>query len=216
MATYFHFLYQNPDNEDDHWSFNGQLLSLRCTFEKPNGSQCKRRCVVGLPCCASHLPVKFHVKVKDSLLKGAGKGLFAYDSKKDPNAVIFTGEQHRRRAIIKGDKIVPYHGEILSKAQLDARYHNETAPYGIYISKNRFEDGALERGVGTLVNHKPKAQSNAEFIVSNNRVWLRATKTIRNGEELYVNYGNSYRFNERGVTTYTDHKRNPPRQAKFH
>ncbi len=63
---------------------------------------------------------------------------------------------------------------------------------------HRFEDGAIHRGVGTLVNQWPTAnRTNARFGVSRNRIVLFTTKNIRNGQEIFVRYGNEYRFDEK-------------------
>ena len=96
-----------------------------------------------------------------------------------------------------GSKIIEYDGELVDSETLQERYGDETAPYGIHINRDRFEDGALHRGVGTLVNQSPRAaMTNARFGVSRNRIVLFATKNIRNGQEIYVRYGNEYRFDE--------------------
>ena len=69
------------------------------------------------------------------------------------------------------------------------------------------EDASLERGVGSILNHKPKRQANVEFIRGrNNRVKLLATKPIRNHSELTASYGRNYRFNE-DVRTSTNNSK---------
>ena len=41
---------------------------------------------------------------------------------------------------------------------MDDRYGNEkTAPYGIQVSAQRYEDAALKRGLGSIINHKSKS-----------------------------------------------------------
>lgn len=49
--------------------------------------------------------------------------------------------------------ICEYNSEIIDRNELIHRYNHHTAPYGIRII-NRFEDGALVRGVAGLANHK--------------------------------------------------------------
>jgi hypothetical protein len=96
-----------------------------------------------------------------------------------------------------GTRLIEYDGELVDSATLEERYGDETAPYGIHINRDRFEDGALHRGVGTLVNQSPRAaMTNARFGVSKNRIVLFTTKNIRNGQEVFVRYGNEYRFDE--------------------
>lgn len=76
-------------------------------------------------------------------------------------------------------------------------HSDETAPYGIHINRDRFEDGAIHRGVATLVNQSPRANMTyARFGVSRNRIVLFTNKNIRNDAEILVRYGNEYRFDE--------------------
>jgi len=191
MPTYFHFWYQNPRRPDDDIIFNGELESLRCDFVKLDGQRCKRRCVIGLPCCHSHLPIKYHIEIKKSSIDVAGKGLFAKDKSHGDFGIVFK----------KGDKICPYYGELIDRETLDDRYGNDklglTAPYAVAVHRNQFEDGALRRGVGSLINHKPRGQANCELSNpnKNNRISIRALKNIRNGDELFLSYGRSYQMN---------------------
>ena len=114
------------------------------------------------------------------------------DETKPANAIILR----------TGTKLIEYDGELVDSTTLEERYGDDTAPYGIHINRDRFEDGALHRGVGTLVNQSPVAnRTNARFGVSKNRIVLFATKNIRNGQEIFVRYGSEYRFNEN--TQYT-------------
>jgi hypothetical protein len=216
MPQFFHFWYHDAHHPDQDVVFNGQLQSLQCEFIKKDGERCRRRCVIGLPCCHSHLPIKYHVQVRNSLLVDGGKGLFAYDRTKEPNEIVFKGARTTRHSKVSGDRICPYYGEMLNTEQMDARYKHHTAPYGIEVKSGRFEDGALERGVGSLINHKPRGQANCEFTVSGNpgRVFLRAVKNIRNGEELYVSYGRGYKLNERGVVALTDNRKELNRRTR--
>ena len=109
------------------------------------------------------------------------------DKTKAPNDIIFR----------TGTKIIACDGELVDSDTLEERYGDKTAPYGIHIIRDRFEDGALHRGVGTLVNQSPRAnRTNARFGVSRNRIVLFTTKNIRNGQEILVRYGNEYRFDE--------------------
>jgi hypothetical protein len=207
MPTYFHFHFHNPAEPQDDINFNGQLVSQRCNFIKTHGSQCKRRCVIGLPCCHSHLPIKYHIQVKPSHIPGANKGLFAYDKTKGANDIVFKGRRDTHYTSVPGQKICPYFGEVLTNAELDQRYGNLTAPYGIQVAQDRYEDAALKRGVGSLINHKPSNQANCEFFKTNNLIELRAKKNIRNGQELYVNYGNDYSLHDDHVTSSTNHSK---------
>ena len=91
---------------------------------------------------------------------------------------------------------------------MDGRYGNEkTAPYGILVSPQRYEDAALKRfgGVGSIINHKSKSSgANCEFVVSKEmRIELRAIKNIRNGDELFVYIDLGTKLGSRGGATLT-------------
>jgi len=129
--------------------------------------------------------------------------LFAYNPQaRRPNVVVFN----------TGADICNYDGELINQNTLTQRYGQYTAPYGIEIQNSQYEDGALDRGVGSLVNHKPQRETSAEFYIvkvnrRNHHIKLIATRPIRNGEEIYVDYGNDYRMDE--PTTYsTVYRRN--------
>ena len=170
---------------DNHQQFSGELESEQCEGKTINGSQCKRTTVIGTRWCYSHLLKFKHLRIKKSTLPNGGVGLYCVDCSTE-NDIVFRA----------GYKIISYDGELIDKVELEDRYGNYTAPYGIQINKDKFEDGALHRGVGTLVNHKAHSQSNARFGVSRNRVVLIATKNIRSNTEIFVCYGREYRFNE--------------------
>ena len=178
---------------DHELHFQSRLESERCNGVKKNGETCKRTCCIGTPYCWTHLLYAKHIRIKDSILIRAGKGLFAIDpSTREPV-----------RVFEKGDKIIEYDGELIPHAELERRYGGYTAPYGVEVNKTRdlYEDGAIHRGAGTLANHATGARVNARLSVSRNHVVLIATKTIKNGSEIYLNYGRAYRFNE--PTEYT-------------
>ena len=178
--------------------FRAPLITKRCICDSSTGQRCNNKTVIGSPYCWIHLMNIKHLRIKESNIRNAGKGLFVMDRTAEDNAIIF----HR------GETIIFYHGEIINRDELERRYRNKTAPYGIQIYQNRFEDAALERGPGSLLNHTTEDNANCEFSISRNNkrnpnlnhlIYLKATKNIRNGQELLVSYGSDYRFNERGV-----------------
>ena len=172
--------------------FRGHLDCERCQGRTKQGNRCKRRTCIGTGLCYTHLQNEKHLRIKNSTIPNAGKGLFAMDKTKAPDEIIFRS----------GTKIIAFDGELVDSDTLEDRYGDTTAPYGAHINRDRFEDGALHRGVGTLVNQSPRANmTNARFGVSRNRIVLFTTKNIRNGQEILVRYGNEYRFDEN--TQYT-------------
>lgn len=205
MTWFFHFHYHDPADPEEDVAFDGQVQSMQCTFVKRDGARCRRRCAIGLPCCYVHLPVMYKVRIRPSLIPGAGKGLFAYSPNQGPNDIVFRGPKPSRYTINKvGDRIVPYMGEKLTPRQADARYGEHTGPYVLLVDRNRVDDGALHRGVGSLLNNKPHSQANCEFVKTQRGVEIYARKNIRNNEELTVNYGKDYHLNEPGVQSSTN------------
>ena len=171
--------------------FQTNLLSEQCRYIKKDGEHCSRIVVMGVPYCSQHLAMAQHLKIKKSTIPRSGKGLFAYDILRGHNAVIFRGNDER------GDLISMYDGEIINNAELNRRYDEFTGPYAAKISNNRYEDGARIRGVGSYVQHSDdEAITNCRLRVRHNRIAIIATKNIKNGKELFANYGDDYIFNE--------------------
>ena len=172
--------------------FETALLSEQCRYIKPDGEHCNRIVVLGIPYCAQHLAMVEHLKIKKSTIPKAGIGLFAYDPTRGPNAIIFRGNQDGG-----GDLICMYNGEIITNAVANRRYRRFTGPYACRISQNRIEDGAKIRGVGTFVNHsEDENKINCRLGLRNHRIAIFATKNIKNGKELFADYGDDYHFDE--------------------
>jgi hypothetical protein len=64
------------------------------------------------------------------------------------------------------DTIALYKDEIIDKDILIERYADKTPPYVVGINKNRYEDGASFRGVGSIANTKA-GHNNATISVHN-------------------------------------------------
>ena len=193
---------------NNHIRFQSPLTTERCICISNNGNRCTKNTVIGAPYCWIHLLYQKHLRIKDSNIHNAGKGLFVIDKRRANNAIIFR----------EGQTIIRYHGEIINENELIRRYGQFTAPYGIRIreNQNRYEDGAIERGVGSLINHSANERIiNCRFGVSTNNknpelndlIIVKAIKNIRNGQELYVNYGDEYNFNEDEVSYDTKYRR---------
>ena len=185
---YFHF-----HSDDKH--IDKKLVTNRCEHLKANNQLCKNKITIGQKLCHIHRLIELHLKVKKSNIPNAGKGLFCKDPTKGANDIIFR----------KGDKICNYNGELITEVELNNRYGDDTAPYAIELHRKRYSDGAIVRGVGTLLNHSTKAKSNVRFSIKqdNSDITIVAIKNIKNGAELLINYGRAYKFNEPGVISYT-------------
>ena len=182
-------------NVDDEPQFEGQLLTSRCSAITKSGTRCKRYCIIGYEMCHSHLGSEKFLKIKDSTIPQAEKGLFAFDRKKGPNETIFKKDQ----------VITQYNGETITQAEKQNRYGNKTAPYAVQVGR-RIIDSALQRGVGSLANTRP-AHNNATFSVSTRNnipsAKLKATKPIKNNQEIFLSYGPAYALHDPSVSFVT-------------
>ena len=174
-----------------HVHFHTLLESCQCSANKANGTQCGRTVVIGTDLCWTHLLQIKHLRILPSTVPNIGKGLFALDKKRPANTIIFK----------KNDLIASYIGETLTTAELIARYGDHTAPYCMEVKNNTYEDCALIRSYCSIANRAPTAQAkNSKFITNfrmhPQRVQLKATKNIYNGDEIFTSYGNKYRMND--------------------
>jgi hypothetical protein len=182
-------------------TFRANLRGQRCIGHRRDGQRCARRSVIGCPYCFQHLRSDRHLRIKPSSIPNAGKGLYAEDTTQAQNAIIFR----------RGDDIIEYIGENITRQQLNQRYQIHTAPYAIQVRGDDnsngplYIDSALVRGVGSLSNHRAGNHQNAKFVVNfrNNTAKLRAIKNILNNSEIFVNYGHQYQIHEVGVNYRT-------------
>lgn len=181
-------------NENNEWVIKHEAIlnAQRCLGHSKNGQRCKRKCIIGFEYCPTHLESIKKLKIKNSTIPNAGKGLFVSDKTKGSNEIVFK----------TNDKIAIYNGVIKTSEQLQEQYGDYTAPYGMKIAgTNNSIDAGDKRGIASLVNHKPFSQSNSRFkeIRQNHRavgVEIVAKKNIKNGSELFASYGDAYNFNE--------------------
>ena len=199
----YRFIYENT-NEGDETEFSGNLVCGRCAHINVNKNppaRCKRYVCIGLDICWQHLEQVKHLKIRQSGLEYAGKGLFAFNKRVGADAVIFRNN----------DIICEYIGESVNDAQLTARYGEEgTAPDAVDSGiGGQNIDSALQRGVGALVNHARGNQTNCRFRnnTRNNRVFIVATKNILNTRELFLDYGVLYNLNPEDETYRTKYVR---------
>lgn len=164
-------------------AFRCHLSCGQCTHLKVNGARCKNRVCFGTPICWVHTMRLYGVKVRTSPV--AGKGLFA------------------TRPFQSGSWICPYIGEGVTGACLNQRYPGDrTAPYAVE-NDGSYVDSACVRGVGAMSNGlfrrngAPRAASrhNSELVERRRgELWLRATKDITIGSEIFTHYGETYRI----------------------
>lgn len=181
------FVFQRHERgEENPRVFSCDLASVRCSAET-NGRRCNRKVIIGTPMCWQHQRLRQKVKIADSEIENAGKGLFAYQpprARQRRNGVVFRAGSH----------IVPYGGELISNDELQRRYGSFTGPYALRVNNRTIRDTACNRGIGSLANHTNENDANA--VLRPNSVV--AVRPIRNGDEILVSYGDEYEFNEPG------------------
>ena len=195
--------YEFEIKEDDNKIplFHCHLKQYQCQHINPKkGNQCKRKQYIGFDLCWKHLETDCHLKIKKSNIEGAGKGLYAFNGTSNDD-VIFKGNQS------KGDRIIAYNADVITHLEANRRYGNHTAPYGVYVNKDYIEDAACMRSAGSLANHISNSKANAKLYSHQGRVYLRAIKNIRNGDEILTDYGKSYTMKEKGVSSQTKYIR---------
>ena len=193
MPYQFQFLYKDTPQ------FQCSLKKGRCSYILPStGEQCRRKQYIGFDVCFQHLAKAYNVRIaRTSLPNTQGKGLFAYKGSSSNHDIVFK----------PNDNIITYRGETVSADDLEQRYGNKTAPYALQISKTSFLDAGCERGVGSFANHKSRSSANAKLSYFRGEVKIKATKNIRNGDEIFVSYGDVYRLREEGVSHQTKYVR---------
>ena len=108
------------------------------------------------------------VKVKRGL---SGLGLFAGES------------------IKKGELIIEYIGEILNKEEADKITTNQ---YLFEVSRNKTINGSVRWNIARYCNHACEEAGNAESDVKRGRVFIKATKSIKEGDEILYDYGEEF------------------------
>ena len=121
------------------------------------------------------------VEVKESMLADAGRGLFA------------------QRDFSKGSIVTEYAGTKLRDKFDAARCFPQThinhcsAAFHGQLSNDIYIDGICDpipgSGGGSFANHQAKQDCNADFAVIDGNVFLKATKHITTGDEIYVHCG---------------------------
>jgi SET domain-containing protein len=93
------------------------------------------------------------------------------------------------RPIKKKTRIAEYRGPILDQKQAE-RAERRGNRYLYEVSKNRTIDGTPRANVARYANHS--CNPNAESVIWRGRVFLKALRDIRPGEEIVYDYGTDY------------------------
>jgi len=139
------------------------------------------------------MKLEFGLVAKPSDIPGAGLGLFFVGYKDENGDEVNT---------IKPRQVVTrYSGkEVLTKKEYHDKYpeHVETS-YGVCTRRGKCLDGGhTDNFPGRLINHKAPSRTNVKWgetiteMEGRYTLPIYATKNIRAGSELYINYGTEY------------------------
>jgi hypothetical protein len=212
--------------------FSCPLQCVRCSGHNRDGKRCARRSCVGTPFCWTHTQQLVGVRAKD--YPGMGRGLMAIRKGRLPVGWSLAAARTARPIVFKkGEFMMPYLGERLSKEEYERRYvagnEDSAAEYVIVDGADRYIDGACHRRLPVLINtavskvarRAPQmppvgtnpiaylssimAGTNAQFAVRRGThdwhgvavpaasAWIKATKPIREGDQILAYYGDDYR-----------------------
>jgi SET domain-containing protein len=89
--------------------------------------------------------------------------------------------------IKKGELVIEYIGNILNKEEADAV---KGGMYLFEVNRNKTIDGSVRWNIARYCNHS--CDGNAESEIKKGRVFIKATKTIKEGEEIVYDYGEEF------------------------
>ena len=178
----------------------------RCKYIRSNSNRCKLRSCYDKNYCWIHLQKKYKVKIAQSRVRinghSIGLGLFAKTNKQLPANILskirmnrMSKDEKKRYLIFKtGDIIGKYEGEHMTREQLNNRYDTKNdiiEPYVVEVKKDYYIDSLCLR------NHTSYANDARNTTFKNNakltsKLYLKATKNIWCGQEIFWNYGASY------------------------
>ena len=125
------------------------------------------------------------ILIKNSTVKSAGKGVFA------------------KTLIPKGKRLCSYEGELLSEQEFDKRSDTSyvfevqkkvSGKYKLfYIDARKKKYSNWARYVnGVKTPFQKKKNLNVRAYQYNEKIFYKTTRNIKEGEELFIDYGDSY------------------------
>jgi hypothetical protein len=156
--------------------FSCRLNCVRCSAIALSGNRCRKRTCKSLPVCHVHLNKNYGLKILPSRIPGAGLGLFA------------------TKYFVPGQQISNYTGELITRRELDRRYHLGLAPYAFERLDRMVVDSACERGIASWINAPDDTNvSNAAFEhLPDLTIVVYAINQITPGDEILADYGINY------------------------
>jgi uncharacterized protein len=119
--------------------------------------------------------------IKKSRLPGAGKGLFT------------------TKDLRKDSKIIEYRGEIIGYNEYRKRARQEKDQYLFYLRRNLCIDSmhtpkykARYANDAAGITRIKGVRNNSDYIIFGDKCYMVASRDIKAGEEIFVNYTKSY------------------------
>ena len=119
--------------------------------------------------------------IKKSKLPGAGKGLFT------------------NKPIAKDSKIIEYRGEIIGYNEYRRRARNQVDQYLFFVRGNLCIDAmftpqykARYANDAHGITRVKGLRNNSDYIIYGDKCFIVASRNIKAGEEIFVNYTKSY------------------------
>ena len=90
--------------------------------------------------------------------------------------------------IAKDTKIIEYTGEKITSKEGDRRHQLQERKGVFYVFKlnKKWDIDGSKGGDARLINHS--CNPNCEYMITQGKIWIRALRNIRTGEELTYNY----------------------------
>jgi len=124
---------------------------------------------------------KMALLIKKSRLPGAGKGLYT------------------TKAILKESKIIEYRGEIIGYNEYRRRARNEEDHYLFYLRRDLCIDAKHTPGFKARyandaagITRLKGVRNNSDYVIFDDKCFIVASRDIKAGEEIFVNYTKPY------------------------
>ena len=152
---------------------------VKCEATKTDGRRCTRSTCVYPGMCWQHFQKEHHLKLAPSGIPNAGLGLFTM------------------RDIEPNERIVEYTGRVRGPSE------GIGGNYVLEVSKNppvHIDAASTQSSIARYANHCRQQNERARNCRGNNakyrkyrgHIYVRASKRIPAGQEVFVSYGNSY------------------------
>ena len=119
--------------------------------------------------------------IKKSQLSGAGKGLFT------------------TKAICKESKIIEYRGEIIGYSEYRHRARKQQDHYLFYLRRDLCIDAlhtpqykARYANDASGITRLKRIRNNSDYVIVGDKCFIVASRNIKKGEEIFVNYTKPY------------------------